>query len=138
MKYLYLLAFASIVFVLAGCQILGPDDDDDSDSTYPAAMDLPAASFGQLFEGVHEEGQFNLTVFVIGISECPEGALCIIADNIQVAESPFTDGLPLIIDAKKPSQFSIDTQYVLSLDVNSLAPPSTQQYATLLGYSLTN
>ena len=123
--------------VLAGCQIFGPDSSDVSTSTYPEAMDLPAADFGAIMGGTHDAGQFNLTVFVVGISECPEDAVCIIADHISVAESPFTDGIPMMIDATKPSQFTQDAQYVLSVEIASDAFPETQQpqYVRLLAYS---
>jgi len=87
--------------------------------------------------GRHKAGQFNLTVFVVGFSECPEDAICILADHIQVAESPFTDEIPLMIETSKPSQFSLDDEFILSIEVLEGAFPESQQaqFVRLLAYS---
>ncbi len=45
MKNLSLLAIALVALTISGCQIFGPDEVDGAESTYPAALDLPAASF---------------------------------------------------------------------------------------------
>ena len=131
-------AFIAIL-LLSGCQILGPDSGDVSTSTYPKALDLPAADFGAIMTGQHKAGRFNLTIFVTGISECPEDTICIIADHIQVAESPFTDGFSLMIEASKPSQFKLDDEFILSIEVLEEAFPESQQaqFVRLLAYSPT-
>ncbi len=140
MKNLFLLVFTGLCMTLSGCQLLGPDSDDDSKSTYPSAMDLMPASFVQIVDGTHEVGEFNLTAFVVGISECPEDHACLIADHIQVAENPHTDGIPLLIDAFKPSQFEVEAEYVFSVEIIGGGFPETPQslYVRLLGYSVTN
>jgi len=127
-----------MIILLGGCEILGPDDDKDtSDRTYPRALDLPAADLQMLLDGVHDAGQFNLTAYVVGISECPPDYACLVADHIQVAGSPHTDGPALMIGAEKPSQFDLDEDYILSIDVfNEAFPESNQsQYVRLAGYS---
>ena len=137
MKTIVLLGAFCALFLVSGCQILGPDHSDIKESTYPAAFDLPDADFANIMDGLHEPGRFNLTVYVVGISECPPDHACLIADNIQVAESPFTDGIPLMIDAQKPSQFTLESQYVLSLEIFEEAFPETEQrqYVQVLAYS---
>lgn len=136
MRHLLSCLLAGAILTTSGCQLIGPDPE-DSRRTYPAAMEHPAASFVELIDGVHEEGKFNLTSFVIGISECPEDAVCLVADHIQVAESPHTDGIPLFIDAEKPSQFEVERQYVFSITVTRVPFPETSQsvYVRLLGYT---
>lgn len=124
-------------FLMSGCEILGPDDDKDEARTYPQAMDLPAADLQQLLDGIHENGRFNLTAFVVGISECPPDYACLVADNIQVAGSPHTDGPSLMISAEKPSQFDQDEPYVLSIEVFGERFPESSQsrFVLLLAYS---
>jgi hypothetical protein len=129
-----------ILILLGGCEILGPDKDQDTDvsnRTYPEALDLPAANLQSIIDGVHAAGQFNLTAYVVGISECPPDYACLVADHIQVASSPHTDGIPLMIAAEKPSQFEQDREYVLSIEVFHDAFPESSQsrFVRLLAWS---
>ena len=134
-----LLSAVLALSLLAGCEILGPDRDDDSDHnrTYPQAFGHPAADLQQLLDGVHATGAFDLPAFVIGISECPPDFACLVADHIQVAGNPHTDGPSLMVAAEKPSQFETDGKYVLSIEVFGDAFPESQQaqFVRLLGYS---
>jgi hypothetical protein len=123
-----LIAAFLLIVLMGGCEILGPDDDrDTSDRTYPEALDLPAADLQMLLDGVHDAGQFNLTAYVVNISECPPDYACLVADHIQVAGSPHTDGPSLMIAADKPSQFEVEGHYVLSIEVFDDAFPETNQ-----------
>lgn len=135
-----LFAVLMMLILLGGCEILGPDKDKDEDTsarTYPEALDLPAADLQQILDGQHPAGQYNLTAYVVGISECPPTYACLIADNIQVATNPNTDGIPLMIAAEKPSQFTQDEQYILSIEVfNDGFPESSQsRFVRLLAWS---
>ncbi|MDA0378095.1 MAG: hypothetical protein O3C45_06025 [Bacteroidetes bacterium] len=130
-----------LAFVLGGCEILGPDNDDNQTKrTYPVAMGHPAADLQGLLDGNHAPGLFDLDAYVVGISECPPDHACLIADHIRVAGSPDTDGPSLMIDANKPSQFDMDDRYVLSIEVFNEAFPESSQalYVRLLGYSATD
>lgn len=123
---------------LNGCQILGPDDDSsDPQRTYPEAFGYPSATLHLLLDGNHPAGSFDLQAFVVGISECPPEFACLVADHIQVAGSPHTDGPALMIGAQKPSQFDMDEEYILSIEVFSEAFPESNQmqYVRLVGYS---
>lgn len=139
MKHLLLVLIIGVSLI--GCEILGPDDNQDErqdqNRTYPEALNLPAADLNQLLDGVHENGRFNLTAYVVGISECPPDYACLVADHIQVSGSPDTDGPSLMIAAEKPSQFELDTEYVLSIEVFGESFPESNQsrFILLLGYS---
>lgn len=135
-----LLSILTILTLFTGCEILGPDRDDHEDTgnrTYPQALDLPAGNLGQIRAGTHPVGQFNLTTYVVGISECPPAVLCIIADHIQVNNNPDTDEIPLMIAAEKPSQFTQGKRYRLSIEVFSDGFPESSQsrYVRLLAWS---
>lgn len=134
----HLPSILTILTLLTGCEIMGPDHKEDTSArTYPRALDLPAADLGQLLSGQHPAGRFNLSAYVVGISECPPGYACLIADHIQVASNPHTDGIPLMIGAEKPSQFTAGFPYVLSIEVfNEGFPESAQSlYVRLLAWS---
>lgn len=128
-----------ILMVMAGCEILGPDDDhhEQTNRTYPEALDLPDGDLAQLIAGLHPTGRFNLTAYVVGISECPPDHACLVADHIQVASNPHTDGIPLMISAEKPSQFTQDHRYILSIEVFGDPFPETPQtrFVQLLAWS---
>lgn len=135
-----LIAILMVLVLLGGCEILGPDkdkDDDNGNRTYPEALNLPVADLQKIMDGQHPPGRYNLTAYVVGISECPPTYACLIADNIQVASSPHTDGIPLMIAAEKPSQFTLDQRYVLSIEVfNDSFPESSQsRFVRLLAWS---
>lgn len=137
----YLLYAVLLAGLLGGCEILGPDDDkEDEFRTYPEALELPAADLQKLLDGMHNTGQFNLTAFVVNIAECPPDFACLVADNIQVAASPHTDGPALMIATEKPSQFTLDQEYVLSIEVFGEPFPESQQtqFVRLLGYSISD
>lgn len=121
--------------VLSGCGIFGPGE--DSDRTYPQALDLALENVQAFLDGTHEPGRFNVRAFVVGISECPPNAACLVADHIRVAESPHTDGPSLMIAAERPSQFDMDDRYLLSVEVFNDAFPETDQitFVQLLGYT---
>lgn len=128
-----LLSTLLLVLLMSGCEILGPDDDKDtSDRTYPEALQYPAADLQKLLDGQHDSGQFNLTAYVVNISECPPDHACLVADHIQVAGSPHTDGPSLMIAAEKPSQFDLDERYILSIEVFEDAFPETTQSRFIL------
>ena len=119
--------------ILSGCGVFGPDDD----RTYPEAFDLPLANVQAILDGTQEPGQFNVRAFVVGISECPSGAACLVADHIRIADNPHTDGPSLMIASVKPSQFDLDERYVLSVEVFNDGFPETSQasFVQLLGYT---
>jgi len=139
MKKLALVLFFGTLLV--GCEILGPDNNREQNQnatrTYPEALDLPSADLNQLLDGVHANGHFNLTAFVVGISECPPDFACLVADHKQVSGNPETDGPSLMIATEKPSQLDLDGHYVLSIDVfGERFPESNQsQFVMLLAYS---
>jgi hypothetical protein len=121
--------------VLSGCGVFGPDD--DGERTYPQALDLPLANVQDVLDGTQTPGRFNLQAFVVGISECPANAACLVADHIRVSDNPHTDGPSLMIAAFKPSQFDLDERYLLSIEVFNDAFPETNQalFVQLLGYT---
>lgn len=132
------LAALLVILLIGGCEILGPDDDDkQTDRTYPAALNLPPGDLDTILSGEHPVGRFNLTAYVVGISECPPDHACLVADHIQVANDPHTDGIALMISAEKPSQFTQDHRYILSVEVFGDAFPETPQtrFVQLLAWS---
>ncbi|MGB1048126.1 MAG: hypothetical protein ACPG3U_00400 [Rhodothermales bacterium] len=139
MARLLIILFATIL--LGGCQMLGPDDDSSkTDRTYPEAFGYPDAILHDLLDGNHPAGSYDLTAFVVGISECPPDFVCLVADHILVAGSPHTDSPALMIGAEKPSQFELDEDFVLSIEVFTEAFPESNQvqYVRLVGYSEVN
>ena len=128
------------LIVLDGCSVLKEQDTADPKRTYPEALGFAPADLEQLLAGDHVPGSYDLTAYVVGISECPPDFACLVADHIQVAGSPHTDGPALMIGAEKPSQFDMDEEYILSIEVFSEAFPESSQphYVQLLGYSEIN
>lgn len=135
-----LLILLLTLIVLDGCSVLKEQDTADPERTYPESLGFAPADLEQLLAGDHAPGSYDLTAYVVGISECPPDFACFVPDHITVAASPHTDGPALMISAEKPSQFEQDAAYVLSIEVFPEAFPESSQshYVQLLGYSEIN
>ena len=103
--------------------------------TYPEAFSFETVTIQQILYEVEPPDSLNINAYVINIRECPEGATCFIPDGIDVSESlPPADTL-IFIPAAEPSQFQIEKQYQISLEVSEKESVE-RNILRLLGYSL--
>lgn len=123
-----LLIITMLSFV--GCSIFRSGD---TERTYPEALDLEILTIRQLLNEVQTPDSVNIDPYVIDVHECPEGATCIIPDQLDVSER-LPPSNTLQIPTENPDQFEIMQQYIISLEVTN--PDSNEQKdLRILGYT---
>lgn len=93
-------------------------DSDDTERTFPEAFNFEVVTIQQLLNEVQPPDSVNIEVYVVAIHECPKNSACFLPDRIEVSESvPPSD--KLTISVKNPSQFKVNTQYKISVQVTN-------------------
>lgn len=132
MRYIFIL----IVLSVGGCSLLGADDDNKIERTYPKALDLETVMISQLRNGVTPPDSLNIKAFVVSRIICPKDMYCFLPNGIIVAEAlnDTTREKQLYLTVRKPQQFEEDKQYKLSVSVRSNSN-GERKFFDLLGYT---
>jgi hypothetical protein len=126
-----------LILIILSTNISCNTVDSDTSKSYPNAGTNQMVTMKYLKDSVNTSTSYNIEVFVVSRSICPENSRCEIPDGIYIAEKmTSTVNNQLLLALRNPMEFKIGSKYLFSIRIELL--DNENRYYSLQGYNLIN